>query len=141
MAGLESSEGLMLARHFMYKQVYMHPIRRVYDIHLKDFLKSWIAGGIFSTDLAVHLALTDSEVLSAIGAASRWDKSPHHIFARRIQFREHFRRFYSASPTDRDGGRLIPGKVFAEAAQQEFGPDLIRYDLLSTQNTRPGVPG
>ena len=44
--GLELSEGLMLARHFMYKQVYMHPIRRVYDIHLKDFLKSWIAGGL-----------------------------------------------------------------------------------------------
>lgn len=36
--GLESSEGLMIARHFMYKQVYLHPIRRVYDIHLKDFL-------------------------------------------------------------------------------------------------------
>jgi HD superfamily phosphohydrolase len=38
--GLESSEGLMVARYFMYKQVYLHPIRRVYDIHLIDFLKS-----------------------------------------------------------------------------------------------------
>jgi len=26
--GLESSEGLMIARHFMYKQVYLHHIRR-----------------------------------------------------------------------------------------------------------------
>jgi uncharacterized protein len=138
--GLESSEGLMLARHFMYKQVYMHPIRRVYDIHLKDFLKSWIVGGNFSTDLAVHLALTDSDVLAAIGAASRWDKSPHHLFARRIQFREHFRRFYSASPTDRDGGRLIPGKVIAEAAQQEFGPDLIRYDYYPPKIPAPEFP-
>jgi len=38
--GLESSEGLMVARYFMYRQVYLHPIRRVYDIHLIDFLKS-----------------------------------------------------------------------------------------------------
>ena len=42
--GLESSEGLMIARHFMYKQVYLHHIRRVYDIHLKDFLKCWVRG-------------------------------------------------------------------------------------------------
>jgi HD superfamily phosphohydrolase len=138
--GLESSEGLMLARHFMYKQVYMHPIRRVYDIHLKDFLKSWLDGGMFATDLAVHLALTVSEVLSAIGAASRWEKSPHNVFARRIQFREHFRRFYSASPTDRDGGKLIPGKAIAEAAQKEFGPDLIRYDYMPPKIPAPEFP-
>jgi hypothetical protein len=118
----------------------MHPIRRVYDIHLKDFLKSWIAGRFFSTDLAVHLALTDSEVLSAIGAASRWDKSPHHVFARRIQFREHFRRFYSASPADRDGGKLIPGKAIAQAAEQEFGPDLIRHDYYPPKIPAPEFP-
>ncbi len=130
----------MLARHFMYKQVYMHPIRRVYDIHLKDFLKSWLTGGTFSTELPVHLALTDSEILSAIGAASRWDKSPHHAFARRIQFREHFRRFYSASPTDRDGGKLIPGKVIAEAAKKEFGSDLIRHDYMPPKIPAPEFP-
>ncbi len=37
--GVEASEGLMLARHFMFKQVYFHAVRRAYDIHLKEFLK------------------------------------------------------------------------------------------------------
>jgi HD superfamily phosphohydrolase len=35
--GLHAAEALMLARYFMYSQVYFHPIRRIYDIHLKDF--------------------------------------------------------------------------------------------------------
>ena len=52
--GLESSEGLMIARHFMYKQVYLHTIRRVYDIHLKDYLKSWLPGKMFSIELKNH---------------------------------------------------------------------------------------
>ena len=36
--GLETAEALLLARYFMYSQVYFHPIRRIYDIHLKEFL-------------------------------------------------------------------------------------------------------
>ena len=64
--GLESSEALMVARHFMYKQVYMHPIRRVYDIHLKDFLKAWLSKAKFSTALKNHLGVSDVEVLTAI---------------------------------------------------------------------------
>ena len=37
--GIQSAEALMLARYFMYSQVYFHAVRRVYDIHLMDFLK------------------------------------------------------------------------------------------------------
>lgn len=32
--GLQSAEALLFARCFMYSQVYLHPIRRIYDIHL-----------------------------------------------------------------------------------------------------------
>jgi len=37
--GLQSAEALLLARYFMYSQVYFHPVRRAYDVHLKDFMK------------------------------------------------------------------------------------------------------
>ena len=53
--GIQSAEALMLARYFMYSQVYFHPVRRIYDIHLMDFLKEWLDGGVFSTDPEVHL--------------------------------------------------------------------------------------
>ncbi len=130
----------MIARHFMYKQVYLHPIRRVYDIHLKDFLQGWLATGRFSTRLEKHLAISDVEVLSAIRKISFKPKSPQNEFARRIQFREHFRRFYEASPMDREGGKLIPGKILAEAAEQEFGKDAIRHDYIPPKTPAPDFP-
>jgi HD superfamily phosphohydrolase len=138
--GLESSEGLMIARHFMYKQVYLHHIRRVYDIHLKDFLVNWLDGGRFSIDLSKHLSITDAEVLVALRAAYDDKSSPLHVLARRIQCREHFRRFYEAAPHDKDGGKLQPGKVLARAAEEQFGSDLIRYDHIGAKTAAPIFP-
>jgi HD superfamily phosphohydrolase len=138
--GLESSEGLMIARHFMYKQVYLHHIRRVYDIHLKDFLIAWLPGGKFSTKLKKHLNISDVEVLSAIRKSYEDEGSPQHQLARRIQCREHFRRFYEAAPTDNQGGRLQPGKEIAHAAEKRFGADLIRYDYIQPKAAAPIFP-
>lgn len=138
--GLESSEGLMIARHFMYKQVYLHPIRRIYDIHLKDFLTEWLDGGRFSTDLSKHLNITDAEVLVAIRAAFKSRTSPLYVLARRILCREHFRRFYVAAPHDKDGGKLQPGKAIARAAEEQFGFELIRYDHISPRTAAPIFP-
>jgi HD superfamily phosphohydrolase len=32
---VHAAEGLILARYFMFQQVYYHPVRRVYDHHLR----------------------------------------------------------------------------------------------------------
>ncbi|MGE5573360.1 MAG: HD domain-containing protein [Bacteroidota bacterium] len=40
--GLPSAEALLLARYFMYAQVYCHPVRRAYDMHLKNLLREWV---------------------------------------------------------------------------------------------------
>ena len=60
--GLHSAEALLLARYYMYSQVYFHPVRRIYDIHLKDFLAADLPSGKFPTDLESHLQNTDNEV-------------------------------------------------------------------------------
>src|SRR5262245_11743072 len=138
--GLESSEGLMIARHFMYKQVYLHHIRRVYDIHLKDFLVAWLPRGRFSTDLRKHLNISDVEVLSAIRKAYENPRSPQHGLARRIQCREHFRRFFESAPSDKQGGKLIPGRIIAQAAEKKFGKDHIRYDYYPAKSSAPSFP-
>ena len=138
--GLESSEGLMIARHFMYKQVYLHHIRRVYDLHLKDFLMSWLDGGRFSVDLSRHLNITDAEVLAALRAAFKDQSSALHVLARRILCREHFRRFYEAAPHDKKGGKLQPGKIIAQAAEKKFGSELIRYDYIPPKTAAPIFP-
>jgi len=138
--GLESSEGLMLARHFMYKQVYFHNIRRIYDIHLKDFLSKWLPEGRFSIDTEKHLEISDSNVLASIRGDFFDLASPRYRFARRLLCREHFKRFYEASQTDKAGGKLQPGKVIAEAAIEKFGQDNIRYDYAVPKSAAPVFP-
>jgi uncharacterized protein len=138
--GLESSEGLMIARYFMYKQVYLHPIRRAYDIHLVDFLKGWLPGGHFSTKLEKHFAVTDVEVLTAIRNAHTKTNSANHLLAKRIECRDHFRVCYSASPNDKSGGKLVPGKIIAEAAEGTFGKAAIRYDRIPPKSSAPNFP-
>jgi HD superfamily phosphohydrolase len=126
--GLESAEGLLIARYFMFSQVYFHPTRLIYDIHLKEFLKLWLAdrGGQFPTDPAEHLHYTDNEVMAAIAAAARNDADPAHEPAWRIVNREHFRVFYERAPED---VALYPEAATAifEAAKDEFGAENIRY--------------
>ncbi|MDD2422389.1 MAG: hypothetical protein PHU78_09675, partial [Heliobacteriaceae bacterium] len=39
--GIHGVEALILARYYMFTQVYMHRTRRIYDIYLKDFMESW----------------------------------------------------------------------------------------------------
>jgi HD superfamily phosphohydrolase len=93
--GLLSAEALLLARYFMYSQVYFHRVRMIYDIHLIDFLKEWLSGGRFATDIETHLRMTDNEVTAAISNAARSEALPGHRWARRLAERRHFRVLYS----------------------------------------------
>ena len=125
--GIQSAEALMLARYFMYFQVYFHPVRRVYDIHLRDFLKESLDGGFFSTDLEGHLNTTDNEITAALrDAVSKKDKAGH-LHAHRIMQREHFKRIYERNPTD---AVINPesGKAIFAALCSKYGKDYFRHD-------------
>lgn len=82
--GLHSAEALLLARYFMYTQLYFHAIRRIYDFHLTEFLKAWLPEGKFATDLNNHLAMTDNEVNAALLAAAYRPELPGHRHARAV---------------------------------------------------------
>jgi len=101
LGGIQSAEAMMLARYLMYSQVYFHPVRRIYDIHLTDFLKDWLDDGVFPTDLGKFLEISDIEVSAALRMAMlNPGNLGHH--ADRIMRRDHYRRLYSANPVDRD---------------------------------------
>jgi HD superfamily phosphohydrolase len=113
--GLESAEALLLARYFMFAQVYYHPTRLIYDRHLVDFLTAWLPGGRFPTDVEEHLHYSDNEVLAAITKAARAPEAPGHDAARRIVTREHFRVAYQRRPGD-------PGEFCAENVRYAASP-------------------
>src|SRR5205823_5125476 len=87
--GLQSAEAHLLARYFMYAQVYLHPIRRIYDIHLKDFLRETLPDGVFRPEPDEHLKYTDDEIVVAIRQAALNPSAEGSDPAKRILNREH----------------------------------------------------
>jgi len=98
--GLHSAEALLLARYFMYEQVYFHPVRRIYDKHLIDYMKEYYGGDGYKFEAEFHLSQTDNEILSAIRIAARDGRAPGHNSAKAILSRAHFRCVYKRNPTD-----------------------------------------
>lgn len=143
--GIYSAEALALARYFMFSQVYYHPIRLIYDRHLKDFLAEWLAkgdlftGGTFSTKIEEHLHTTDNEVNAALLLAARNLNAAGHDSACRIVERKHFHVLYERNPSD-----IVlhsnPGEVIASAAAKQFGEKAIRYSKPKIKDTATDFP-
>ncbi len=128
--GIHSAEALLIARYFMYSQVYFHPVRRIYDLHLKEFLADWLREGRFSTEVDRHLRMTDNDVAAAVWAASADTAAPGHVSARRITSREHFRLLYSPSRQEMKQRPEVGHAVF-EALSQHFGAEHLRHDVYT----------
>ena len=104
-----------------------------------DFLKEWLDGGAFSTDLHDHLGMTDNEVTAGLLEAARDDSKPGHVNARRIVGREHFKLVYERKPQD---FKINPeaGKAVFEALGSEFGADKFRRDRYRQESGLPDFP-
>jgi HD superfamily phosphohydrolase len=134
--GLQSAEQLLLARYFMFSQVYHHSTRLAYNEHLKDFLKIWLPNGVFPIDVDEHLATDDTDVLLAIKRAAGNASDPAYDPARRIVTRDHFKAAYEkkAGPKGGESGDGEPSgdtsndvQALTRAAKQKFGDTRIAY--------------
>ena len=137
--GLHSAEALVLARYFMYTQLYFHHVRRIYDIHLKDFLNKWFPSGYLPIEIKNHLLITDNEISVELFKAARDEKHIGHDPARRIINREHFRLLYQRNPND-----IIKnpeaGKLIFDAACKKFGEANVRYDTYKQKGSGLNFP-
>jgi uncharacterized protein len=126
--GMRSAEALMLARYFMYSQLYFHQVRRIYNVHLMDFLKLWLPNGKFDTSVEGHLAMTDNEVNAGIALASKDTAHVAHDPARRIARRDHFRLVYERNPDDVKQNPKA-GKAITDYLAKAFGPEAVRHQF------------
>jgi HD superfamily phosphohydrolase len=119
--GLPSAEAMMLARYFMFKTVYCHPVSQIYALYLLDFMREWYPrqGDIKASSF--HLSMTDNEVLASI-------RLSNHDSARRIVERRHFALLYE--PPQGSSGT---GKRIYQAACEIFPKEQIRR----SDNMRP----
>lgn len=137
--GLNSAEALMLARYFIFSQVYFHPLRKIYDIHLRDFLKHWLPFGVYPAELDKHMATTDSTLLEEIRKAARDASHPAHMPAACIFYRQHYKRLYQ--PSQRDlAVNPDAGQAVVDALSKEFGPDMVRRANQTKGSGNPDFP-
>jgi HD superfamily phosphohydrolase len=124
---IHAAEALLIARYFMYTQVYFHKTRRIYNIHLQEFLQKWLEGGRFSTDYNKHLEMTDNEVLSAINQAAQDPGSDLHVLALRLVGRRHFRAVYTLLPSHK---RAVPTILedIGNLIKAEFQEENVKVD-------------
>ena len=124
--GIHSAEALLLARYFMFMQVYYHHVRVAYDMHLEEFLQAWLPGGHFPETWDELRFLTDNRVLAAISDAAMNASTDGHRHAKRIVNRGHFRRVYTTNPEDRLTHEE-PVKAIADACIDRYGIDNVLY--------------
>jgi HD superfamily phosphohydrolase len=139
LGGLQAAESLLWARYFMYTQLYFHPVRRIYDKHLIEFLKAWLPAGRFDPTIASLMGQTDSIILSAMRAAADDDRSPAHTAAKRIMKREHFRLVYQANPADLSINKTATNRV-ERALKKKFGSENIRRDQYAPKSQSSSFP-
>ena len=137
--GLHSAEALLMARYFMYTQLYFHPVRRIYDIHLKDFLKSWLPNGVFPTTVEDHLRITDNEVIASILETAGNAGTAGYKSAQSIMSRKHFRRIYQRNPEDIAKNPEAAIAIF-NAACDQFSAENVRADRYRQKGGSPNFP-
>ena len=137
--GVEAVEALLMARYFMFSQVYMHRVRLIYDRHLIDFLRQWLPGGCFPTDLESHLALTDSKVDAAIWEAADNSAAAGHRWARILARREHFRTLYEPHPGEEER-YMQAGRAVEREVRAQFGADAVRAARIKHKGGKAEFP-
>jgi HD superfamily phosphohydrolase len=137
--GLHSAEALLLARYFMYEQVYFHPIRRIYDIHLKEFMLAHFGESKYPSDLLGHLTTTDNEIAVAMASASRNPAHAGQVAASHIIDRTHFKRVYSRDPRV-DETRLDAATLIYCAVKERFGEANVRFDTYRQKSSSSDFP-
>lgn len=127
LGGLQAAEALAIARYSMFSQVYFHHIRRIFDIHYKEFLKDYLPDGYFPIDPHEHLKLTDAEIVVAMREAASDRAAKGHEAASRIVDRKHYRLVWK----NQDGNareRVRQAHLVRGAVVGQFGTENFRFD-------------
>jgi HD superfamily phosphohydrolase len=131
--GVHAAEALLLARYFMFTQVYFHKTRVAYDIHLRGAMKELLPGGLFprpnDRELREYLAWDDWKVLGLLSEGKGGDHGAT------LRTRNHYRQVFHTPEvsTSRDLEQL--GKV-----KEKLGKLLVAEEPASKSWYKTGTP-
>lgn len=138
--GLHAAAALLWARYSIFSQVYFHRVRRVYDLHLQDFIRACYPEG-YTIDIEKHCSLTDNEILARLSAAARDGAAAGHEPAAIIANRKHYRCVYRQSNADRErSGKIDTTSVVFDALSRTFPSEQLKIDSASKKHKRVEFP-
>ena len=130
--GWHAAEGLILARYFMFTQVYFHKTRVIFDYHLQHALAEMLPNGHFAKpiggDLDEYIAWDDWRVVGGL-ATGRGGEHGQRL-ARRNHYREIFATHEVPTADDLASlarrrtalGELLQAEISAEKSWYRIGP-------------------
>lgn len=124
--GIHAAEALVLARYYMFTQVYFHKTRVAFDHHIRHALKAILPGGAF-LPLKKNKDTKEDEIKESLQEYLKWDdwrvlgyladeKGGEH--GRRLCCRDHYREIYHTPESLSDDDRHQLKKVWE--ATREF---------------------
>ncbi len=134
-SGLYSAEALVMARHWMFSQVYFHRLRMVYDEYLCRYLVMLFGERQYPISPRGHLDWTDNEVYTQLRKAARTPATAGHEWARRIIERDHHTLICSVS-IERWAKEKGPIQEAVHKMKKNFGADNI---MLIERNKEAAV--
>lgn len=118
--GIHSVESFILARYFMFLNVYFHKTRRIFDRHLVDFLGECLENQKYPLSIEQYIQWDDSRVLQCL------KNKDGDLFADRLLKREHFRLAFETVDHP-EVHELVQFDWLKGEVEQKFGKD-IRID-------------
>lgn len=120
--GIHAVEEFILARYFMFVQVYFHRTRRIFDNFLVKFLKDILPDGIFPQKTNDYLQWDDTKVWALIKNSIDINVNADRIFSRKLM-----KLIYESPPHSDVKDKQIHNLIYADI-QKEFGKDHIFKD-------------
>ena len=122
--GWHAAEALVLARYFMFTQVYFHKTRVAYDIHLRGALREILTDGKFpkpeGEELDEFLKWDDWRVLGRLSDGSGGEHG------QRLTTRNHYRRIHATNEVS-----IEDDLAELERIRTELGPMLVAEESAS----------
>jgi uncharacterized protein len=159
------AEQMIAARYLMYTGLYFHKTKRIYEIHLSEFLPHALSesGGRLPRDVRQYIALSDSVVWGEIVRAANDTRHPGHALATRFTARGHMRLAKQlvladnfVEPKSKKGHQEIPGRkvpdkkrfsTLDKAVRRKYGavrvdsPDHSATKMFDTHNLLVSLDG
>jgi HD superfamily phosphohydrolase len=146
--GWHAAEALVLARYFMFTQVYFHKTRVAYDWHMREALRVMLPGGHFPKPVGVELKeFLQWDDWKVLGLLANGDGGEH---GKRIAERNHYREIYHTpevcNEQDLKDLETAKGKLgdllLAEVAAKKSwykpsDPDIPVYSRVRTPHVQP----